>query len=197
MATESSLYSMLQSIDGSTDGTERVTVDDMAEALGHRGYGPFLLVPALIEISPLGGIPAVPTVLALIVLIFAAQIALGRDHLWLPRWLRKRSISGPRLHKAMDRIKPIARRMDRWFHGRLCRLSEPLATRIAAICCVLLSLTVPPLEFVPFASSAPMLAIAMFGLAISVRDGLLMLFGFLLSFAAVAVAIGIGLGAGQ
>lgn len=195
MATESSLYSMLESIDGSTDGTDRVTVDDMVEALGHRGYGPFLLVPALIEISPVGGIPAVPTILALTIAIFAAQIALGRDHLWLPEWLRNRSISGPRLHKAMDKIKPVARRMDRWFHGRLCSLSEPLAIRLAAVCCVLLCLTVPPLEFVPFASSAPMFAVAVFGLAITVRDGVLMLAGFIVTIA--AVAIGFGIGAGQ
>lgn len=194
MATETSLHSMLESIDGSTDGTEQVTVADMVEALGRRGYGPFLLVPALIEISPVGGIPAVPTILALIVAIFAAQIALGRKHLWLPEWLCKRSISGPRLHKAMDKIKPVARRMDSWFHGRLCSLSGPVATRIAAVCCILLCLAVPPLEFVPFASSAPMLAVAVFGLAITVRDGVLMLVGFAVSIA--AVAIGFGLGAG-
>lgn len=59
--------------------------------------------------------------------------------------------------------------------------------RIAAVFVFLLCLTVPPLEFVPFASSAPMLAIAALGLAILVRDGLLMLVASGLSLTALGV----------
>ena len=55
---------------------------------------------------------------------------------------------------------------------------------ILLLCCL-----VPPLELVPFASSAPMLAIAAFGLALMVRDGLLMLAAFTLSLGAVGVVI--------
>ena len=53
---------------------------------------------------------------------------------------------------------------------------------VVALCC-----TVPPLELIPFASSAPMLAIAAFGLAILVRDGLLMLVALALSLLAVGL----------
>jgi hypothetical protein len=184
----------LRSIDGSTDGQRRITVDDMVEAIGHRGYGPFLLVPALMEISPLGGLPAVPTVLAAIVIIFAAQIAYGRNHLWLPRTLRKRELSARHLHRAVDKLKPFAQRIDGWFHGRLCSLSGDVGIRTAAVCCILLALAVPPLEFVPFASSAPMVAVAIFGLAITLRDGVLMLAGFLASIGAVALGIDLVMG---
>ena len=48
----------------------------------------------------------------------------------------------------------------------------------------LFACTVPPLELVPFASSAPMIAIAAFGLAITVRDGVLMLVALCLAGAA-------------
>ena len=57
--------------------------------------------------------------------------------------------------------------------------------KVAAVMILLLCLTVPPLEFLPFASSAPMLAIAAFGLALTVRDGLLMLIATALSVAAI------------
>jgi hypothetical protein len=53
-----------------------------------------------------------------------------------------------------------------------------------------LCLTVPPLELVPFASTAPMAAIAAFGLGMTLRDGLLMGLGFVLSVVAVAVGFG-------
>ena len=38
-----------------------VTIETMTEALGERSYGPFLLIPALLDISPLGSIPGVPS----------------------------------------------------------------------------------------------------------------------------------------
>lgn len=173
-----------------------VTVGRMAEAVGHRGYGPFLTIPALIEISPIGGIPGLPTLLALIIVIFSAQIAWGRDHLWLPDALEKRSVKEERLTHAVDRIRPVANWLDKWFHRRLERFAGPSARRAAAVVAILLCLTVPPLELVPFASTAPMGAIALIGLAMLVRDGALMLAAFALAAVGAAVALG-ALGSGS
>lgn len=55
----------------------------------------------------------------------------------------------------------------------------------AAVIVIVLCRTVPPLEFFPFASSAQMLAIAAFGLALTVRDGALMLAALTLGVAAL------------
>lgn len=173
-----------------------VTVGRMAEAVGHRGYGPFLTIPALIEISPIGGIPGLPTLLALIIVIFSVQIAWGRDHLWLPDALEKRSVKEERLTHAVDRIRPVANWLDKWFHRRLERFAGPSARRAAAVVAILLCLTVPPLELVPFASTAPMGAIALIGLAMLVRDGALMLAAFALAAVGAAVALG-ALGSGS
>lgn len=168
-----------------------VSVGDMTDALGHRGHGPFLFVPALLEISPIGGIPGVPTLLALIVALFAVQIVLGHEQMWLPDFLERRTVKGDRLKSATEKLEGLAAWLDRWFHGRFEMLTGRTATRIAAIAVLLLCLTVPPLELVPFASSAPMAAIVMFGLAMTLRDGLVMALGYL--FSVVAVGIGLGL----
>src|SRR5690606_13121348 len=143
-----------------------VSVNDVVAALGDRGWGPFLFVPAVIEMSPIGGIPGVPTLLATIIAIFAVQIAWGRGHMWLPGFLGRRSVSSDRMRKAIEKVRPVGKWLDRWFHGRLPRLTTDRATRAAAIATLLLCLTVPPLELLPFASTAPMAAIAMFGVGL-------------------------------
>lgn len=171
-----------------------VSVGHMIEAMGDRGWGPLLFAPAMIEISPIGGVPGIPTMIALIIALFAVQIAAGRDHMWLPGFLSRRSVSGEKLRGAVETLRPLGRWLDRWFHRRLPRFTGDGATRSAACVVIALCLTVPPLELVPFASTLPMAAIALFGLGLLLTDGLLMLAGFVGSLAAFVVGLGALLG---
>ena len=164
---------------------DRVSLGETVEALGSRSYGPFLIFPALIEISPVGGIPVVPTLLAALITLFAMQMLLGYRHLWLPGFLARRTVSSAKMGKAIPRLHPWARRIDRRFHNRLPTLTSGPFVRFAAAGSICLALAVPPLELVPFASSVPMMAIAAFGLALLVRDGMLMIIAMLLAIGAV------------
>lgn len=176
--------------DESEDG-DGVQLGHAVEAFGSRGYGPFLVVTPLIEISPLGGVPGVPTTLAVIIFLIAIQIVIGREHLWLPGFLAKRTVSADKVRKVADKSEGIARFLDKWFHGRLPKLTQGPFVRIAGALVILLTLTVPPLEILPFATTAPMLAILAFGLALMVRDGALMIAAFLLTGAALAAGVGL------
>lgn len=169
-----------------------VAVGEIQQAIGQRSFGPFLFVPAIIELSPVGGIPGVPTFLALIVAVFALQILLGRKHFWMPAWISQRSLSGHKLESGLSRIKPAVRWLDRVIRPRLRWASRPVFLRALAAFCLLLVTSVPPLELLPFASSLPFGAIALFGLGITARDGLVIVLGLLLSLGAlVAVAMGL------
>ena len=131
---------------------------------------------------------------ALIILV-AAQMLFGRKHLWLPGFVARRSVSRQKACKSTAKLWGVARIMDRWFHGRLPGLTRGPFVRAAAVLCILLALTVPPLELLPIATTAPMAAIAAFGLALLVRDGLLMVVATILACAAVALGLGL-LGSG-
>lgn len=182
-----SVCDILDMLRRTADAHDKVTIGDVLDAIGDRSYGPALLIPALIEISPIGGIPGVPSFLALFIALVAAQLLFDKDHLWLPQFIQKRSVSADKLHKAADKLNPVAKRFDRWFHGRMTRFVKQPWPRIAAGIVVMLCLTVPPLELVPFASTAPMAAIAAFGLALLVRDGLLMIAAMGISLIAVII----------
>lgn len=153
---------------------DSVSIGDALDQFGHRSFGPFMLIPAVLELTPIGGVPGVPTFLAVFIAFVALQLAVGRDHIWMPDFVQNRSVSAEKLHKIDMRLEKIAVKLDRWFVRRLQLLTGPFAARLAAGLVILLCCSVPPLEVIPFASSAPMLAIAAIGLALTVRDGLLM-----------------------
>jgi len=166
-----------------------VTVGQIREAVGDRSFGPFLLVPALVEISPVGAIPGLPTAIAAVITLFATQILLGRDHLWLPAFVERRSMKGDKLAAGMRKVRPVARWADRVTRPRLRWLTKKPWLSVAAIACIGLAATTPVLELVPFASTIPMAVIAMIGLALLTRDGLLLV----LAAATALLALG-GLG---
>ncbi len=185
MATDPhSVGEILDCLDEVADEHEKVSIGDILDAIGNRSYGPALMIPALLELTPIGAIPGVPTFLAVIVSLIALQMLFGKKHLWLPGFIRHRSVSAEKVEKSSKKLRKIGRFLDKWFHGRLKKLTRGVPVRIAAVLIIALCATVPPLELLPFASSGPMLAVAMFGLALMVRDGLLMLIATALSFAA-------------
>ena len=167
------------------DGND-ISVGDIADTFGARTFGPAIMVPALLELTPIGAIPGVPTVLAAIIALVAAQKMFGKKHLWIPGFLAKRTVTAGKMDKAVAKLRPIAKFMDKHFHGRFKRLTHAPFSQIAAGIVILLCCTVPFLEVLPFASSGPMLAIAMFGLAVLVRDGALMIVALLISLLAMA-----------
>ncbi len=169
------VVAILDQLEQRTSESENVTVGDLVQVLGNRSYGPFLMLPALLGITPVGGIPGVPTVLAGIIILFAVQMMFGLDHLWVPEFIRARKLGDDRVKQSLEKMRPWAERMDRWFRGRLDRLTAEPFVQIAAGACVFLALAIPPLELLPFAVAVPSLAIAMFGLALLVSDGILML----------------------
>lgn len=182
----SSVCDILSRVEELAAGRSEVDGNMLVRSFGRRSYGPLLLLPALLEISPLSGVPGFASVMALLIALIAAQAILGRECIWLPNALSKRSLSSSKVRKASATMRPLAERLDRWFHGRLRRLTGGAAVRVAAVACLLLACTVPFLDFVPFASTAPMAAIALFGLALLVHDGVLMVVAFVAAIAAVA-----------
>lgn len=170
---------------------DKVAVGALIDALEHRGYGPALAVLPLIELTPIGGVPGFPTLLALVIGAITVRLLMGYDHFWAPDWLRRRQLDADKSRKSLEWLKPISERIDAKLHQRLTSLVGATGRRAAGIVILCLLLAVPPLEVVPFATSGPMIVISVFGLALLFRDGLLMLAGFIGAGIAAAVAAGL------
>lgn len=187
MPTEpTSITDVVDGLEGLAEKQEVVSIGDVLDEFGDRSFAPIMLVFALVELTPIGGIPGVPTFLAFCISLVAIQLLIARDHIWVPKFIEERSVPATKLTKARDKLTGIAQTMDSVAKGRLEWLTHGPALQIAAALILVLCLTVPPLEFLPFASAAPMLAIAIIALALIARDGLAMLVAGTTSIAALS-----------
>lgn len=181
----SSLSTILKQLRTAGD-TWKPSVGEMVNTFGSHGFGPLILIPALILILPTGAIPGMPVICGLLIILITAQIIAGHEHPWIPRWLRRITLKKKTMTKGLDLLEPVAKTIDRHTGPRLLWLISASSKRIAAALCLLLAISVMLIGFIPYAMLLPSLAIAFFGLGFSVNDGLLIAIGFLITAAAVA-----------
>jgi len=177
---ESALLAVLAQVEHAGQGSREVAVADIIERLGTAAFGPALLVLGLVALSPIGDIPGVPTVMGLVILLIAGQLLAARQRFWLPGWLLKRRVNSSRLLTTVRYARPAARFLGRFLKPRLTFLTDGPFARAAGGFACLLALSLPPLEFVPFAATVPSSALTLLGLALVTRDGLLAALALLL-----------------
>jgi len=170
MAKVRNLRTLLQSLCSETDG-DTVTVGDLLNAVGRRSYGPVLLLLGFIAISPLTIIPGANVLVALITLIFAIQMAVGRHYPWIPRQALDFSFPRKHLIAGVAVADKYVAQIDRFLKPRLTFLTQAPFAQLVALACVGAALVTLPLSFVPLGPVIPSLAVLLFGLAITARDG--------------------------
>lgn len=168
---------------------DEVAIDDLLDEFGDRSFAPLMLILALIGITPVGAIPTVPTILGACIAIIAAQMAWGREHVWLPGFVTRQGVAASRLTGGKDKLDRVAGVLDGVAKGRLKALASGPARRLVAGLIVVLCVALPMLEIVPFAAAAPFLAIAMLSLAMVVRDGLVLLIGGAVALGALGYGV--------
>lgn len=160
---------------------ETVSVGQIIDAFGARAYGPLLFVIGLVIISPLSAIPGAMIVSAIIVIALTIQSLLRTGSPWIPGRIRRIEIRAARMRRALERVVPWFERLERVVRPRLVPLLRPPVGRVWHVCCILISLTLIPLTFVPFAVTVPGLSLALIGLGLMSGDGVLVLAGIAVS----------------
>lgn len=174
-----SIATVLDRLGEASDG-ENVSIAEIVEAIGPGAFGPLLLVPALILVTPASGVPGMPTIGSLIVSLIAAQMVLGRRQLWLPGFVARRAIARKRLEQATGFLEHPARWVDRFARRRLAFLTERPWSIVPALVCAAMVLFAPAFETVPFSVTVYAAAVAVFALAFVAKDGLIVILGMAL-----------------
>ena len=180
-----SLQELLGHISRTAHHRKRVSLNLILRAVGRRSFAPLLLLVGITLFSPLSGVPGVPTLMAILILLTTMQLLLRRQHFWLPQWLLRRSISKKKLQRALQWLQKPSQVIDRWLHPRLVFLVRRTGTFFIALICTAIALALPIMEFVPFSATIAGAALTAFGLALIAHDGLLAILAF--SFTALAL----------
>lgn len=184
---ETSEVSEIVSVLHETGENRSPTVGDIIQNLGSASFGALLLVPAMIIATPASGIPGLPSVGGLIIALIAAQMVIGRDHVWLPKWLMNRRINPDRLERALDFMRRPARWIDHVTRPRLTWLLRwPMVVPLQVLC-VFCGLAMPMMELVPMTSSIAAIAVFVIAVGIIADDGLLAILGAAVAIAGVLV----------
>jgi hypothetical protein len=165
--------------------SDRLKLGDVIDEIeDEEGPGPVLFVLTLPVLLPTP--PGVSMVLALPLLIVAPQIIVGRRKLWMPHALAERTIERKALDKLVPRVLPPLRRLERLVRPRLQVLTGRIGASLVGVAATVIAIVlVLP---IPAANLVPSLALVLFALGLSRRDGLFVLAGYgLLALAAVVI----------
>lgn len=191
MADEAaSIEGLLDDLRESASG-ETVSAGDIVDHFQHRSLGILLALLGLITIMPVvGDIPGAAIVCATLTLVAIVQWLRGGRSLWLPGFVRRRSLGRRRFERGIEAVRPWIRWIDRLLRPRLHVLVSGRAQRLAVVgTAAVLALLLYPLAFIPFGANAPGAGLLVLGLGLMACDGLLVLIGYGLTAVTVYVLV--------
>ena len=176
----SALLRLLASKQGS-----RVEIAGLLDGFGERSFGAAMLLLALPNMVPLP--PGASTVFGLPLILIAAQLAIGRRTVWLPGFIRRRSIATSSFARIVYLTRPHLRRAERLLHPRLEFMLTRFATRLTGCICVVLAILIAlPIPLVNFLSG---LSVAAFALGLLRQDGIAVLVGWIVAVISLAATV--------
>ena len=144
---------------------EKICTFDLLEALHERGFGILIFIFALPAALPLPGL-GINTVIALPLLFLTVQQAMGRHRIWVPEWMKYKSVSRAQFEGFINMAVPYLRRLEFLF-SHLIGLAGVIMT---------LSICVP----LPLTNTVPAFGIALMALGVVMRDGLAVIAGMVI-----------------
>ena len=162
------------------EAPEQVTLGWLLDGLGDRSFGGVLLLLAL-----LGLLPGVSAVAGLLLTVPAFQMVLGRPVPVLPRRVAAHRFEAKRLARAVLRVVPVLRWLERFIRPRWATPFEATKRVVGGVVLLLAASLLAP---VPLSNIPPALAVGLIAVAYLEEDGVLLGAALAAALAMLAVA---------
>ena len=159
----------------------KVTLGEIVDAFGERGFGALILIIALISLFPWP--PGSKAILSVPIILLALELAFQRNRVWLPGWTLSRGLPRQTFAQALARVRKAILWVERLSRPRMPWLTGEVADVITGLTCVFLAvmMALP----VPFGDLLPGVTLIVLGLGVMQRDGAAILLGALGTVACV------------
>lgn len=168
-----------------TNAKVTITLGELSDLMEERAFGLLLLVLALPCCLPF--VYVLPQLVALPMLVLAAQMASGRRAPWLPETLRKRALPVAGLLDVVARAKRYGGWLERLAHPRFASLTGDRATRVIGLLLIIpcASILVP----LPLTNTVPGIGVALAAIGLIERDALFVVLGLVVAMIWVAILV--------
>lgn len=160
-----------------TAESDPVSVGALIDRFGTRAYGPLFFLIGLVSASPVGAIPGASILFATLVIVIGLQMLWRKGPPWTPVRLRNVTIGAQQLENALNKMQPILRRLERVTQPRFTALTDGVAHIVITAALLAMAAMMYPLAIVPWGVTAPSLAIALLGLGLALKDGIMVSVG--------------------
>ncbi len=163
---------------------EKVCTFDLLEALNERGFGFLLFIFALPAALPLPGL-GVNIIIALPLLFLTTQQAIGRKKIWIPDWMKYKSINRETFEAILNKALPFVKKIEFFTRPRLGFITQGIFSSVIGILALIMTLSIcVPL---PLTNTVPAFGIALMAVGMIMRDGLAVLSGAIIGTLWVAM----------
>jgi hypothetical protein len=166
---------------------DRITVRQIVDALGARGFSLLIVILGLPNSLPMP--PPIALVSGFLMIAISLQLIFGRAAPWLPSAVLKNSIARQDVAKAVDTAMPWVRWIEKLARPRLSLFDHAASWRVLGLGLLILSLglvfALPVIGQIPIG-----IALCLMGLGLVERDGYLTLIGFVIGLMGVAFSYG-------
>lgn len=183
-----SISHLLIDIQNKYKDSDRISVDQLVNDLKERGFGILFIIFCAIPALP---IPAqgIATILAIPVILLAVQLIVGKNEIWLPKFIRKKSVGSSKINKVTKVALPLMKKFEYLSNPRLKFMTSPFMERIIGvfILCCSISMALP----IPFSNTVPSIGIVIMSLGMMEKDGLAIIGGMLIGIAGITITTSI------
>lgn len=163
---------------------ERISVGEVVHALRNRAFGLSILLLGLPNCLPMP--PGIPVICGVLLCLVGGQMVIGRDELWLPRWLAARTFSRGLLEKIVGGALKWIRRFEGYSRPRLPYFSSYSARFVLGGLVLLLGLLLL-LPIPIFGNLPPGIAVCILALGLVERDGVFICAGIVATLISLGV----------
>lgn len=163
-----------------------VSFTELEEAFTDRSFAALLTFFAILNLLPLP--PGTGIVTGIPLVLVSVQMVMGRESVWLPSFLRSKSISPERFRQVSDKVVPRLQWLERFIKPRNWPFGRKQGDRwLGAFTTILGMSVVLPM---PLSNWLPALATAIVGIALCERDGRLLFAGLTIGIVSIGIVAG-------